>query len=135
MNQIIGIISEIQSCEDLTLVKVTTSNQTTITSLVVADDRSASRLITGKQVKLFFKETAVIISSISELPISIQNRLPCTIHALNTGDILGQVDLLFNGKMISSIITANACRQLNLKINDTVFAMIKTNEITLSADD
>jgi len=134
MNQVTGIISEIQTCEDLSLVKVITSNNITITSLVMGDDRSVRKLTIGKPAKLNFKETAVMISIIPELKISVQNRLPCIIHSLNIGDILGQVDLLFNGKMISSIITANACRQLDLKINDPVTALIKTNEISLSAE-
>ena len=135
MNQLSAIISEIQSCEDISLVKSITSNAITITCLVMADDRSVKRPVIGKTAKLFFKETAVMISKDSELNISVQNRLPCVIYSLKIGDILGQVDLLFNGSLISSIITANACRLLNLKKDDEVTALIKTNEISLSTDD
>jgi molybdate transport system regulatory protein len=134
MNQVAGIISEIQTCEDLSLVKVITSNNIAITCLVMGDDRAVSKLTIGKPANLNFKETAVMISTVPELKISVQNRLPCIIHSLNIGDILGQVDLLFNGTMISSIITANACRQLKLKINDPVTALIKTNEISFSSE-
>ena len=135
MNQLIGNISEILSCEDMSLVKVMTFNHITLTSLVLADGRGTSWLVTGKTVKMNFKETAVMISTIPDPNISVQNRLPCIIRSLKIGEILGQVDLLFNETLISSIITANACRQLNLKEKDKVYALIKTNELSISPDD
>lgn len=135
MNQLRGTIAEIQSCEGLSLVKVKTSDNTVFTSLVLENAQAADWLIEGELVKLYFKETEVIISKDSEMRISIQNRLPCKIRSLKIGEILGQVDLFFNETIISSIITANACRQLNLKENDHVIALVKTNEISLSPDD
>ncbi len=135
MNRLSGHISEIHSCEDLSLVKVTVSNHITLTSLFLPDGRGTGWLATGKRVNLDFKETAVIISTLPDLHISVQNRLPCIISSVKTGELLGQVDLLFNETRICSIITANACTQLNLKETDKVYALIKTNELSISPDD
>jgi molybdate transport system regulatory protein len=135
MNQLKGSIAEIHSGEGISLVKVKVSNNVICTSLVLDDSRSADWLTIGKSVNIYFKEIEVIISKWSELNISIQNRLPCIIHSLKTGEILTQADLMFNETMISSIITTNACRQLNLKVDEQVTALIKTNEINLSPDD
>jgi len=49
--------------------------------------------------------------------------------------ILCQISLVTHGNTIESIITRNACDQLDLKENDTVVALIKTNEISLSPND
>ncbi|HZZ75588.1 MAG TPA: TOBE domain-containing protein [Puia sp.] len=135
MNQLKGRIAEIHSSEGLSLVKVKVSNNVVCTSLVLDDSRSAEWLTVGKSVNVYFKEIEVIISKGSWLNISVQNRLPCIIHTLKTGEILTQADLMFDETMISSIITTNACRQLNLKVDDHVTALIKTNEINLSPDD
>jgi molybdate transport system regulatory protein len=135
MNQLKGTITEIQSHEGLSLVKVKTINDIIFTSIVLDDSTTADWLVIGKIVKLLFKETEVIISKNVELNISIQNKLSCIIQSLNIGAILGQVNLLFGEIMICSIITANACRQLGLKENDHVLALIKTNEISISPDD
>lgn len=135
MNQINGTIAEIRSCDGISLVKVKIADHTVFSSLVLGDARATEWLMVGKPVKLHFKETEVMISTDSNLNISIQNRLLCTVHSLNVGEILGQVNLMFSDTRISSIITANACSQLNLKVNDKVIALIKTNEISLSPND
>jgi molybdate transport system regulatory protein len=114
---------------------VKTPDHTVFSSLVLGDAGTIDWLMVGKSVKLYFKETEVIISTDPNLNISIQNRLYCTVHSLNVGEILGQINLMFSDTRVSSIITANACRQLNLKVNDKVIALIKTNEISLSPDD
>lgn len=135
MNQLNGTIAEIRSCDGISLVKVKTAGQTVFSSLVLGDAGTIDWLMVGKPVKLYFKETEVIISTESNLNISIQNRLSCIVYSLNVGEILGQVSLMFGDTRVCSIITANACRQLNLKVNDKVIALIKTNEISLSPDD
>jgi molybdopterin-binding protein len=135
LNQLTGTIAEIHSCDGLSLIKVKTADHTVFSSLILGDTRATGWLMVGKPVKLHFKETEVMISTDSNLNISVQNRLPCKVHSLNIGEILGQVNLVFSGTSVCSIITANACRQLNLKVNDKVIALIKTNEISLSPDD
>ena len=134
MNQLEGTIISIQSHEGLSLVKVKV-NDTIFTSIVLDDRTTVDWLKIGKIVKLLFKETEVIISKDMELKISIQNRILSIVQSLNVGVILGEVHLLFGETIIRSVITANACSQLNLKENDKVLALIKTNEISISADD
>jgi molybdate transport system regulatory protein len=134
MNQLKGTITAIQSHEGLSLVKVK-ANDIIFTSIVLDDRTTANWLKIGKIVKVLFKETEVIISKDLMPNISIQTRIPCMIQSLNIGVLLGELYLLFGETIIGSIITANACRQLNLKENDHVLALIKTNEISISPDD
>ena len=55
------------------------------------------------------------------------------------GKLLSELMLNFAGKgpeqeyEIRSIITREACEQLELKENDKIIALIKTNEVSLSA--
>lgn len=135
MNQLKGIIKEIQSHEGLSLVKVEGPNNCMFTSLVMDDAESADWLQHGKRVNLYFKEIEVMIAKDPDVKVSTQNRIPCKIQSVDKGIILCQLELMFGETIITSIITSNACTQLNLKENDLVTALIKTNEISVSPVD
>jgi molybdate transport system regulatory protein len=134
MNTLNGNITAIQSHEGISLVKVK-SNDTIFTSIVLDTPETASYLKIDHSVKIIFKETEVIISKDFAPNISIQNQLNCTIESIKKGILLSQINLTFGVTIIESIITTNACEQLLLNKNDTVLALIKTNEISLSPND
>ncbi|PZX93902.1 tobe domain protein [Flavobacterium aquariorum] len=134
MNTLNGNITSIQSYEGISLVKVK-SNDTIFTSIVLDTPETASYLETGHSVKIIFKETEVIISKDFSPNISIQNRLQCTIESIKKGVLLSQISLNFGETVIESIITTNACEQLQLEKKDAVMALIKTNEVSLSPND
>jgi molybdate transport system regulatory protein len=134
MNTLNGNITTIQSHEGISLVKVK-SNDTIFTSIVLDTPETAYYLEIGHSVKIIFKETEVIISKDSNPNISIQNRLECTIESIKKGVLLSQINLNFGETIIESIITTNACEQLQLEKNATVMALIKTNEVSLSPND
>ncbi|CAM3548708.1 TOBE domain-containing protein [Flavobacterium chungbukense] len=134
MNVLKGIISEIQSHEGISLVKVK-SNDFIFSSIVLDTPDTADYLKQNKAVKIIFKETEVIVSKDLNLKISVQNQIPCLVKSLKKGILLTQINLLADRQIIQSIITTNACEQLNLKENDHVIALVKTNEVSLSADD
>lgn len=134
MNILNGIISEIQSHEGISLVKVK-SNNVVFSSIVLDTPKTASYLKIDNAVKIIFKETEVIVSKDINPNISIQNQLLCPIESIKKGVILSQINLSFGGIILKSIITTNACEKLDLKENDSVLALIKTNEISLSPND
>ncbi|MCP2025251.1 molybdopterin-binding protein [Flavobacterium sp. HSC-32F16] len=134
MNVVNGIISHIESYEGISLVKVK-SHDVIFSSIVLDTPQTSDYLKIENRVKIIFKETEVIISKDLNPNISIQNKLLCRIESIQKGIILSQINLLHNQQTIKSIITRNACEQLDLKENDTVLALIKTNEISLSAHD
>jgi len=134
MNTLTGTITAIQSHDNLSLVKVL-SNGASFTSIVLDTPETTDYLSIGNNIQLLFKETEVIIAKNFDIAISVQNRIPCSIQSIITGVILSQVNLSFGETMIRSIITTNAVKQLGLKENDTVLALIKTNEVSLSPHD
>jgi molybdate transport system regulatory protein len=134
MNTLTGTITAIQSHDNLSLVKVL-SNGASFTSIVLDTPETTDYLSIGNNIQLLFKETEVIIAKNFDINISVQNRIPCSIQSIITGVILSQVNLSFGETMIRSIITTNAVKQLGLKEKDTVLALIKTNEVSLSPHD
>lgn len=134
MNTLLGNIVSIQTYEALSLIKVAVKNFV-FTSIVIDTPETSDYLIMGAIVKLYFKETEVSISKDAQLNISIQNKIECSIIAIKQGKLLSQINLSFGGQEIKSIITTESCNKLNLKENDSVLALIKTNEISLSPND
>lgn len=134
MNTLIGNITNIETSENLSLVKVAVGS-TIFTSIVIDTPETLSYLKVGNSVKVYFKETEVIISADKHLNISLQNKIACKIITIKYGQLLSELQLAFDNQTISSIITTNACNTLNLIENDTILALIKTNEISLSPND
>lgn len=131
MNVLKGIITEIQSHEGISLVKLK-SNENIFTSIILD---VPDYLKENNTVKIIFKETEVIISKDLNPSISVQNQLYGRIESIKKGVILSQITLSIGEDKIQSIITTNACEQLDLKENQNILALIKTNEVSLSAYD
>lgn len=144
MNVLQGEITEIITENEISLVKVKVGDSLLLTSIVIDTPATSSYLKKGHPIKLLFKETEVIIAKplpSQLLAISVRNRIECIIRKVTTGKILCQLDLDFlhagpgEYREIRSIITRDACEQLNLQENDKIIALIKTNEVSLSAND
>lgn len=134
MNLLEGKISEIKTEGSLSLVKVMVQN-CPITSIVIDTPKSAGYLAIENSVKILFKETEVVLAKGISGVISLQNKLDCSVHSFEKGKLLCKILLNFQNTTITSVITRNAFDQLDIKENDLVQAMIKTNEISLATHD
>jgi molybdopterin-binding protein len=63
--------------------------------------------------------------------ISGRNQLVGRITEITIDGLLAQVRLSIGGQNITSIITADAIREMRLKIGDTVAALIKSTEVMI----
>jgi molybdate transport system regulatory protein len=160
MNVLHGEITEVISEGELSLVKILAYGQL-FQSIVIDTADSSPWLTKGSPVRLLFKETEVIITTTDPLSISVRNQLRCRVKKITAGKLLCEVTLAWSAPQppdhtpaetggtgaatpetasslppdIRSVITRNACEQLNLKENDPVIALIKTNEVSLSPHD
>lgn len=132
MNTLIGNITHIETSEALSLVKIAVG-ETIFSTIVIDTSKTLDYLKIGNEIKFYFKETEVIIAKKDDLRISIQNKIKCCVSNINEGKILTEITLKFKQNTIHSIITTNACKQLNLQVNDAVLALVKTNEISITA--
>lgn len=132
MNKLIGTIVELRTEGQMSLVSIKVGSHL-ISSIVLETPASASYLANGGQVNVLFKETEVILAKGPVEGISVQNKLPGKIVEIESAVLLSRVTIDIGTDKIVSIITTKGASQLNLKVNDEIVAMIKTNEITLSA--
>ena len=67
--------------------------------------------------------------------LSARNKLKGTITFVEEGLITAKVKIdLGNGNILTSIISKEAVEDLNLKIGDTAYAVIKSTEVIVGKD-
>ncbi len=90
----------------------------------------------GASVYLLIKESEIALSKSKLSDISISNRIECAITEIKKGEILCEVVLSFGCEKLSSMITTESVDRLGLHVGESVYALIKANEIYLeNADD
>lgn len=133
MNHLTGIIKDIKSHLGILCTRIQVAPDVAITSVIVDSPDISEYVQLDADVDIWFKETEVSIAVQDYMGLSIQNKIPCVIDSIIHGEILSQINMTFKQTFIRSIITQNACIALNLKEGDRVYALVKSNEIMLSA--
>ena len=64
--------------------------------------------------------------------ISGRNQLVGRIIEIKTSGLMAQVRISIGGQHITSVITADAAREMQLRVGDTVAALIKSTEVMIS---
>ncbi|MBX2941743.1 MAG: TOBE domain-containing protein [Cyclobacteriaceae bacterium] len=132
MNTLKGIVSNLKTTGHMTLVELKVGKYL-LKSIVLETPQSAPYLKIDNTINVLFKETEVIIAKGDLTPMSLQNRINGVVSKIERGEILGRLTLDSDIGEIVSLITTSAIDQLILKKGDNVTAMVKTNEIMLSA--
>jgi len=133
MNRLPATVCGVTACDGIALVDVRVG-ELDCTAMLVGEPAPADRYPVGSHVTLAFKELEVSLAKRLAGEISLRNRLPCRVTALNTGELLTRVDLVFGRYPLSALITSRSAQQLTLAPGDEVEALIKANEMTLLAD-
>jgi len=74
----------------------------------------------------------VILANRADCSISLQNKMPGEIIKVESDKLLSKLVIKTPVGNITSIITSNAVKQLDLYLGKNIVAMVKTNEIMLS---
>jgi molybdopterin-binding protein len=130
MNQLTGKITSIETDGNISLISVTAAG-TEFFSLVIDTPQTAPYLQIGNTIFLLFKETEMSISKHLSGGLSLRNRFPSVIRAIEPGKIVSKISLDFKGHLLHSIITTRSVHSLHLQIGDLVEGLVKSNEISL----
>jgi molybdopterin-binding protein len=65
------------------------------------------------------------------MTLSARNRLEGEITELQLGGVMAHVVIRVGDNLIESVITRRSAEEMNLKVGDTVFAVIKSTEVML----
>lgn len=65
---------------------------------------------------------------------SARNHLVGTIESLKVGNVMAHVVVRVDDNLIDSVITRQSAEEMELKVGDTVAAVIKSTEVMLQKD-
>jgi molybdate transport system regulatory protein len=132
MNSLRGNITKVEVSGNMSLVSIRVG-KLEFKSIVIETPNTVDYLIEGGEIMLLFKETEVIIGKGENLNISLRNKMPGKVIELEIGALLAKLIIETEVGPVISLITANAVENLEINLGSAVVAMVKTNEILLSA--
>jgi molybdopterin-binding protein len=68
------------------------------------------------------------------MTLSARNQLEGTVEELQLGGVMAHVVVRVGNNLIESVITRRSAEQMQLKVGDTVKAVIKSTEVMLQKD-
>jgi molybdate transport system regulatory protein len=133
MNRLPGTITGVEAAGGIALVDVAVDERR-YTAMMVASGEEAAAWSIGMQAVLLFQETEVSLARELSGQISMRNRLPGTVTAIERGRLLTKVSLDVDGHAIGAVITTRSCDGLRLAVGDAVEGLVKANEMSLQVE-
>lgn len=128
-NELKASIYQIENIDELHIVKFKFQNYIlSMMSLGLKDIKKNQEVIlsvNASQVAI-----AKDVDNLNEV-LSYSNQIKCTIVELEIGKLLSCVKLKINDCIIESLITSQSAKRLELKLGNTVIALIKASELSI----
>ncbi len=131
MNILKGHIDSIKVNGDLSIVKVKVAS-VIFSTILIDTPETAPYLYMDNEVNVIFKETEVILGVGDMSGISLRNKMKGKVSHIESDTLLSKVSIETEMGKITSIITSNAVKQLQIVLGMELTAMVKTNELMLS---
>jgi len=131
MSSLIAIVSSIENCDNLHIVKFDFHGE----SLSMMSLDLSESIEVGVAVKLIIKPSHIAIAKDFSGEVSYSNRLETTISSCQNGKLLTSIKLKLFDATLESIITLNSSLKMNLQVGDKVTAFIKASEISIGEID
>ncbi|MGH8808827.1 MAG: TOBE domain-containing protein [Noviherbaspirillum sp.] len=130
MNRLPGHIASVETHGSMALVDAAVGAHR-LTAMLIGAGAEVAAWRAGMPVTLLFKEAEVSLAKNLSGLISMRNRLPAAVTAIERGKLLTKVMLDFDGHVIASIITTRSSNALSLAVGDMVEALVKANEMSV----
>jgi molybdopterin-binding protein len=127
MSKIIAKVVEIETYENITLVKFEVGTQ--FLSMMSLDISSDIKIAT--EVKLLINSSHVAIAKEFSGEVSYSNQIQTKIKSLKNGELLSHISLSFGESVIESIITKKSSLRMQLCVGESVTAFIKASDISI----
>jgi molybdopterin-binding protein len=133
MNVLHGSIQSIHRHASVAVVEVAVEGLH-LTAMLLGHATSLQGWQVAQDVRLLFNETEVALAKNLHGEISMRNRLPGRIVAIEAGEVLTRVVFALTGSAhaaISSVVTSRSAQAMQLAIGDQVEGLVKSTEMNL----
>lgn len=128
-NELSGTVTDVKSGGVISEVVVKVSPSVTICATITND---ALELKVGSEVSALVKSSLVVLSK-EKLKSTARNNIEAKVSEVITGAVNSEVKLLVGEKKLCAIVTNDAVKDLDIKVNDTVYAIFKASSVILVA--
>lgn len=131
-NELDGTVVELKSGGVMSEVIVKISEDITICATITNDARDSLELKIGSDVSALIKSSLVILSK-EKLRATARNNIKTKVSEVVTGAVNSEVKLSIGGNKLCAVVTNDAIKDLDIKANDTVYAVFKASSVILVA--
>ena len=134
-NHFHGIVKEVRRGSVNAIVKLETAGGNKVSSTISLEAVDELKLTEGKKACIFVKATEVMMAN-ENLRISARNQWKGVIKEIKEGAVNAIVKLeIEEGVIISSTISMEAVKDLNLKVGNTAVAIVKSTSVMLGEEE
>lgn len=131
-NQLEGVVELIQHGKVNAEVYIKLKSGYTLVSVITNDAVKALDLQIKDEVIAIIKSSSVLVTTDMTLTISARNKLQGVIENILLGEVSGEVCInVGNNDTIVSVITANSIKKLNIKMGNSISAIIKATDVII----
>jgi molybdopterin-binding protein len=133
MNVLHGTIQSIHRHASVAVLEVAVEGLS-LTAMLLGNTTSMQEWQVAQHVRLLFNETEVALAKNLQGEISMRNRLPGRIVAIEAGEVLTRVVFALNTQVdsaISSVVTTRSARAMQLAVGDQIEGLVKSTEMNL----
>ncbi len=127
MNRLSATITDIRSVDSINVVSFDAAQRT----MKMMSLELNEALGVGTKVLLGAKATNIALAKEANPMLSISNQLDVTIERIDMGTLLCSVKFNFAGHLLESIITRDSALKMQLRVGDTIVALIKSSELSI----
>ncbi|WP_373000816.1 TOBE domain-containing protein [Sulfurimonas sp.] len=131
-NMITGHIKEFNTAEYNTKVEIGISEESSLYAIIPTATFIDMGLKQGDKVFALIQESSIMLSTHELHGISARNIIKSTISALKTDAVSTEVKLSIGKNTLTSAISNESLKSLNLQIGQEIYAIIKATDIIVS---
>lgn len=129
-----GVISDIAMGAVNSEITLKISDNTELTVIITNQSLRSLGLFVGREAFALIKASTPVLM-IDDIRTSARNQIPGTVIAIDIGAVNSEIILdLGNGKSLVAIVTNASVEQMELKIGERVFALVKSSQIILGTE-
>lgn len=131
-NQIVGKIEEIKLGEVNAIITLIPNSGQAMVANISKESVENLNLKKSDEIIAIIKASNVMLSKDKDIAISARNKITGRIKKITQGNVNCDISIdIGNGTTLSSVITADSCKTLNLKIDDEITVIIKSSDIII----
>ncbi len=131
-NQLKGSVSEIKKGQINSEVVLSVGDGVDVKAIVTNDAVDEMGLVVGDKAYAIIKASFVMVAKDEPTNISTRNIIETKVLEVKNGMVNSELKLGMGDQVLTAVITEEATEDLDFKVGDTVYALIKANFVILA---